>query len=395
MIMSIAGPNLFMNTTTFSASVTPTLPITPSPSIAPRNLRPVAVWLLICCLLVFTIVVVGGITRLTRSGLSIVEWQPIAGVVPPLNATDWQEAFSKYQQTPEFAQVNHAMTLDEFRRIFWWEYVHRLLGRLIGAAFLLPFVWFSIRRKISGRLGWKLAGIFVLGGLQGAMGWYMVKSGLVDDPRVSQYRLTAHLGIAFLIFAAMFWIALDVLFARGAETSAPRELRSTRGLRRAGTALVALVFLMVLSGGLVAGIHAGLAYNTFPLMNGSVVPPELFMLTPWYANFFANMATVQFDHRLIAWTLAIAVPLFWMRARRADLSPRAKTATNLLLAMFIVQITLGISTLLLVVPIPLAAAHQAGAMLLFAAAIYARHALGARDDAITSSSSPVPFPSPS
>ena len=170
------------------------------------------------------------------------------------------------------------------------------------------------------------SGIFVLGGLQGAMGWYMVKSGLVDDPRVSQYRLTAHLGIAFLIFAAMFWIALDVLFARGAETSAPRELRSTRGLRRAGTALVALVFLMVLSGGLVSGIHAGYAYNTFPLMNGSVVPPELFMLTPWYANFFANMATVQFDHRLIAWTLAIAVPLFWMRARRADLLSQIRRA---------------------------------------------------------------------
>ena len=340
-----------------------------------RATRAVALWLLVCCALVFAMVVVGGVTRLTRSGLSIVEWQPIAGTIPPLNQAEWQETFLKYQQTPQFRKVNHAMTLDEFKRIFWWEYIHRLLGRLIGAAFLLPFVWFSIRGRVSGRLAWKLAGIFVLGGLQGAMGWYMVKSGLVDNPRVSQYRLTAHLGIAFLIFAAMFWIALDVLFARGAETSAPRELRSTRGLRRAGTALVALVFLMVLSGGLVAGIHAGLAYNTFPLMNGSVVPREVFMLTPWYANFFANMATVQFDHRLIAWTLAIAVPLFWMRARRADLSPRAKTATNLLLAMLIVQITLGISTLLLVVPIPLAAAHQAGAMLLFAAAIYARHTL--------------------
>ena len=336
----------------------------------PRNLRPVAIWLLICCALVFAIVVVGGITRLTRSGLSIVEWQPIAGVVPPLNAADWQEAFAKYQQTPEYALVNHAMTLDEFKRIFWWEFIHRLLGRVGGAVFLLPFLWFALRGRIAGALGARLTTIFVLGGLQGALGWYMVKSGLVDNPRVSQYRLTAHLGLAFLIFAAMLWTALDLL-----RPAARNEVPALAGLRQASTALLLLIFVMVLSGGLVAGIQAGYAYNTFPLMHGNVLPPEILMLSPWYLNFFDNMATVQFDHRLIAWTLAIAVPWFWILSRRHRLSAHARTSTNLLLGMLALQISLGISTLLLVVPIPLAAAHQAGAMLLFAAALYARHSL--------------------
>ena len=342
------------------------------------SLRPVATWLLICCTLVFTIVVVGGITRLTRSGLSIVEWKPIAGMLPPLSLADWQEAFARYQQTPEFAKVNHAMTLAEFEFIFWWEWVHRQLGRLIGIVFLLPFVWFAIRGRITGSLPWKLAGIFVLGGLQGAMGWYMVQSGLVDDPRVSQYRLTAHLGLAFLIFAAMFWIALGLLYPRNwgqTPISDAARIQSPMRLRRAATGLVALVFVMVLTGGLVAGIHAGHAYNTFPLMNGHVVPPEILMLSPTWKNFFENMATVQFDHRLVAWTLAITVVAFWFASRRHALSPRARLAVNLLLAMLAIQVMLGISTLLLVVPIPLAAAHQAGALLLFAAAINARHAL--------------------
>ena len=337
---------------------------------ASNSNRAVALWLLACCALVFAMVVVGGVTRLTRSGLSIVEWQPIAGTIPPLNQAEWQESFLKYQQTPEFRKVNHAMTLDEFKGIFWWEYVHRLLGRIIGAAFLLPLIWFAVRRRISRAVAIRLAGIFVLGGLQGALGWYMVQSGLIDNPRVSQYRLTAHLGLAFLIYAAMLWVALDLLFDRDL-----RSARATDRLRRAAGALVALVFVMVLSGGLVAGIHAGYAYNTFPLMNGHLVPPELFMITPWYLNFFNNMATVQFDHRLLAWLLAIVVPWFWIASRRIDLSPRARVAGNALLVMLLIQIALGLSTLLLVVPIPLAAAHQAGAMLLFTAAIFTRHAL--------------------
>lgn len=330
----------------------------------------VAVWLLVCCALVFAVVVVGGITRLTRSGLSIVEWQPIVGVLPPLGEGAWQEVFRKYQQTPEYRLVNPDMNLAGFKSIFWWEYFHRLLGRLIGLAFLLPLLWFALRGRIARALTWKLAGIFALGALQGALGWYMVQSGLVDNPRVSQYRLTAHLGIAFLIFAAMLWIALDLFFPRasGVSTVADR-------LRRFAVALPVLVFVMALSGGLVAGLRAGLAYNTFPLMNGHVVPPGIFALEPWYLNFFSNMATVQFDHRLIAWLLAFLVPWFWLRMRRETAPRRAKLAADLLLATLALQIALGIATLLLAVPVTLAAAHQAGALLVFGSAIFALHSL--------------------
>src|SRR6267154_2463867 len=329
--------------------------------------RAVAAWLLMCCALVFAIVVVGGITRLTHSGLSIVEWQPIVGALPPLDEAGWQETFGKYKQTPEYRLVNPGMGLDGFKSIFWWEYVHRLLGRLVGAVFFLPLLWFALRGKVPRALAWKLAAVLALGASQGALGWYMVQSGLVDNPRVSQFRLTAHLGIAFLIYAAMLWIAFDLLFARAGPVS--------RRLRRFAFVLVALVFAMVLSGGLVAGIRAGLAYNTFPLMNGRFVPPEIFSLDPWYLNFFSNMATVQFDHRLIAWLLAFLVPWFWLRVRREAASSRAKLAADLLLGALALQIALGIATLLFAVPIPLAAAHQAGALLVFSAALFALHSL--------------------
>lgn len=326
-----------------------------------------AVWLLACCALVFAMVVVGGVTRLTHSGLSIVEWQPIVGTLPPLDEAAWQETFAKYKQTPEYRLVNPGMSLEGFKGIFWWEYVHRLLGRLIGAAFLLPLLWFGLRGRIARALVWKFAAIFGLGALQGALGWYMVQSGLIDNPRVSQFRLTAHLGIAFLIYAAMLWIAFDLLFARA--DAVPRRLR------RFGFTLVALVFVMVLSGGLVAGTRAGLAYNTFPLMNGRFVPSEIFSLDPWYLNFFSNMATVQFDHRLIAWLLALLVPWFWLRVRREAAPRRARLAAGLLLVALALQIALGITTLLLAVPVPLAAAHQAGALLVFSAALFCAHSL--------------------
>lgn len=334
--------------------------------------RAVAAWLLACCALVFAMVVVGGVTRLTHSGLSITEWQPIVGTLPPLSTADWEVAFAKYRETPEYRQVNHAMTLAEFKGIFWWEYFHRLLGRLIGVAFLVPFLWFAVRRRIPEGYGAALAGIFVLGGLQGALGWYMVKSGLVDDPRVSQFRLTAHLGLAFVIFAAMFWVALSLLAPARIARPGPRE----RSARRFASAFAGLVFAMVLTGGFVAGIRAGFAYNTFPLMNGHVVPPEIMLLDPWWKNFFYNMATVQFDHRLLAWVLAFAAPLLWWKVRAAAGAPaRARTGAHLLLAMLAVQIALGIATLVHVVPVPLAAAHQAGALLVFALALHVAHAL--------------------
>ena len=335
-----------------------------------RSGAAVAAWLLACCALVFAMVVVGGVTRLTHSGLSIVEWQPIVGTLPPLGEAQWQETFDKYQLTPEYRKVNHAMSLDEFKGIFWWEYFHRLLGRVIGFVFLLPLLWFWWRGRIDRPLALKLAGIFVLGGLQGAMGWYMVKSGLVDDPRVSQYRLTAHLGIALAIYAAMLWTALGLLYP-GAAAASARQPR-LRGLSWIITATVAY---MVITGGFVAGIRAGFAYNSFPLMNGHLLPPEIFILDPWYLNFFNNMATVQFDHRLGAWLLALLVPWFWLQARLEALTPRARFSLRLLSGMLALQIALGIATLLLVVPVPLAAAHQAGAVLLLSAALLLNHAL--------------------
>ena len=208
-------------------------------------------------------VVVGGVTRLTHSGLSIVEWQPIMGAIPPLDDAQWAEAFAKYQQTPEFKQRNHDMTVEGFKGIFWWEYIHRLLGRLIGLVFLIPFVYFLVKKRLDPDIAWKLGLIFLLGAAQGALGWFMVQSGLVDQPRVSSLRLAAHLGLAFVILGAMLWVALDLLYRE-------RSLVSD-GMRGRAGGMVALVFLMVLSGALVAGISAGLAYNTWPLMNGRLI----------------------------------------------------------------------------------------------------------------------------
>lgn len=331
----------------------------------------VATWLLACCALIFAMVVVGGVTRLTHSGLSMVEWQPLIGTLPPLNQMQWDEVFHKYQQTPEYLKINRGMALEEFKGIFWWEYFHRLLGRSIGLVFLLPFLYFLARKKIDKPMMGKFTGIFLLGGLQGAMGWYMVKSGLVNNPHVSQYRLTAHLGLAFLIYTAIFWAALGLLF--------PKKPSQTDGkirtLQKFSTVLACLIFVMVLSGGFVAGTRAGFTYNTFPLMNGNWIPQDIFLLEPWYLNFFENLATVQFDHRMIAWLLAFLVPLFWLRSRQIALPVRPRLYCNLFLAMLAVQIGLGIGTLLLVVPVHLAATHQAGALLLFTIALLTTHEL--------------------
>jgi cytochrome c oxidase assembly protein subunit 15 len=334
------------------------------------NARAVGWWLFACCAMVLTTLVVGGVTRLTHSGLSIVEWQPLLGALPPLSESDWLKVFAQYQQSPEFRLVNSDMTLDGFKFIFWWEWTHRLLGRAIGLVFFLPFLAFVLMRKIPAGLMPRLLGFFLLGGLQGAMGWYMVKSGLVDDPRVSQYRLAAHLGLAFLIFGLMLWTALGLLQRRAAI-----QPEQTRGVRRFGVALAALVFVMVLSGALVAGLRAGLVYNTFPLMMGYFVPPDMWAADPWWLNFFANLATVQFDHRMIAWSLMVLVPLFWWQVRRRSAKHAPRRAATAMLAMLVIQVTLGISTLLQAVPVPLAAAHQAGAMLLFATILWVNHAL--------------------
>ena len=320
-----------------------------------------AAWLLLCAAMVFAMVVVGGVTRLTHSGLSIVEWQPLVGALPPLSQADWEALFARYRETPEFRLVNFNMDLAGFKRIFWWEYAHRLLGRVIGAVFLLPLLFFWITKRIDKPLSWKLGGIFALGALQGALGWYMVASGLVDDPRVSHFRLTAHLGLALLIFAAELWIALGLL----SENEMPRKKAAALP-----AALPILIFLVALSGGFVAGLRAGYAYNTFPLMNGHLVPPEILMLDPWWKNFLYNMATVQFVHRAFFWLLLVLVPLAWWRLKA---TPAARPA-GILLALFVLQAALGISTLILAVPVTLAAAHQGGAVLLLGASLWVAHA---------------------
>jgi cytochrome c oxidase assembly protein subunit 15 len=344
----------------------PTAPAGARP--APGSHRAVAAWLLACCALVFAMVVVGGVTRLTHSGLSIVEWEPFIGTIPPLSEADWAEQFEKYQLTPEFKQRNHAMTVESFKGIFWWEYFHRLLGRVIGVAFLVPFLWFWARGRLERPLALRLAGIFVLGGLQGAMGWYMVKSGLVDDPRVSQFRLTAHLGLALLIHAAMLWVAVGLL----ARDRAPARSR----LAGPALAFAALVFAMALTGGLVAGIRAGFAYNTWPLMNGHFLPPEAWMIEPWWRNFGWNMAMVQFVHRTLALVvLAAAGALAWRVLRDPAVPRHARLAAGTLGTVTLGQVVLGIATLLAVVPVTLGAAHQGGAVVVLSAAVWLARAL--------------------
>ncbi len=353
----------------------------PNPSTTSTNTdqKAIAIWLLVCCATIFGMIILGGVTRLTGSGLSMVEWAPIMGILPPLNQAEWQETFSLYQQFPEYKLKNFNMTLSEFKSIFWFEYGHRLLGRSIGIIFLLPFLFFLFRGKIEKSLTPKLIIMFVLGGLQGLMGWYMVKSGLVNDPHVSQYRLTAHLGLAVVIYAYMFWVALDLLYPKINGSSNNTAAKNTKHrLGRLSLIITGIIVITILSGGFVAGTRAGFAFNTFPLMDGRLIPNGLFDLSPVWLNFFENIVTVQFDHRVLATLLFLIIPIFWFKtgklagrlASEPKLQPLARTGSHLLLAALLLQVTLGISTLLLVVPVALAAAHQAGAIILLTAALF-------------------------
>ena len=328
--------------------------------------KAIAIWLLVCCAVIFGMIILGGVTRLTGSGLSMVEWAPIMGILPPLNQAEWQETFLLYQQFPEYQLKNFHMSLEDFKSIFWFEYGHRLLGRSIGMIFLLPFLFFLFRGKIEKALTPKLIVMFVLGGLQGLMGWYMVKSGLVNDPHVSQYRLTAHLGLAVVIYTYMFWVALGLLYPKINDTSNNTDNK----IARLSLIITAAIIITILSGGFVAGTRAGFAFNTFPLMDGQLIPAGLFELTPVWHNFFENIVTVQFDHRVLATLLFLIIPTFWFKTGKMDLQPLARTGSHLLLAALALQITLGISTLLLVVPVALATAHQAGAIVLLTAALF-------------------------
>ncbi len=327
----------------------------------------VATWLLVCCGLVFAMVVLGGFTRLTGSGLSMAEWRPIMGAIPPLSDAEWQRVFAIYQDTPEFQKVNSHMDVDDFKGIFWLEYLHRLLGRLIGFAFAVPLIFFVVRRHISLReLPWYLL-ILALGGAQALIGKVMVASGQVDAPHVSQYRLTAHLVAAFLVYAMMFWTALSLLRP---VTGAGRHPWFGRTI-----ALTCLLSVTIVSGGFVAGLDAGMIYNTFPLMGNSLLPPGLLLLDPPLRNFTENMTTVQFSHRLLAITTFLLVVVYWWRARAGGVPSGLVPAANALVLTAVLQLILGIATLLLKVPTLLAVSHQASALLLLTVALYITYSL--------------------
>jgi len=350
----------------------------PSNGAASAHVRPgagtLAAWLLVCCALVFAMVVLGGATRLTGSGLSMVDWEPVSGILPPLSDTGWEMEFERYRDSPEFKKVNAWMSVQDFKRIYWLEYGHRALGRLIGIVFLLPLLYFVVRRRVDRSLAPKLAGVFVLGGLQGLLGWYMVKSGLVDNPHVSQYRLTAHLGVAVVIYAYMLWVALDLLHPR----TRPKVRPAGSGVVSAATTLGVLVFVTVLSGGFVAGLKAGLFYSTFPLMAGQLIPAGMYPGEPAYMNLFENVTTVQFNHRLLAIIVVAYAAVLWVAARRIPLSGRARLWMHAAAVMALVQSSLGVAALLLHVPVWLAVTHQGGALVLFTTLVGLNHSVRER-----------------
>ncbi len=333
-------------------------------------------WLLVIAGLVGLTAVVGAATRLTGSGLSITEWNVIGGVIPPLSEAHWLEVFDKYRQIPQYREVNRGMSLDAFKTIFWWEWAHRLLARGIGFAFALPLVGFALTGRIPRRMLPRLAGLLVLGGLQGAVGWYMVKSGLVDRIDVSQYRLALHLGLAVLIFALLIWTYLDL----GAEDEpASVDLDTlTRDTTATAHILAVLIFVQVLLGALVAGLKAGKTYNTWPLMDGGLVPGGLLIQEPWYRNVFENAAMVQFNHRLMAYVLVILTLCHaWRVTRMAD-ARRVRVSAILIAIVALAQTAVGIWTLLAWVPISLGVAHQVGALALMAVSVAHLHAIRRR-----------------
>jgi cytochrome c oxidase assembly protein subunit 15 len=319
--------------------------------------RIVALWLWTVAACLWVMIVLGGVVRLTGSGLSITVWNPIMGAIPPLSHADWEHAFSLYRESPEYKLRNLGMDLGSFQTIFWFEYFHRLLGRFIGVLLGVPLIAFVIKRWIDRRLALRLGFLFLLGALQGLVGWYMVKSGLSDAPRVSHYRLTLHLGLGLLSFAITVWLAIEQSFGAIAKGRA-----STR-------ALCGFVFLTALSGGLVAGLHAGHAFPTFPLIAGHLIPPGLFAIEPFWRNFLDSALTVQFQHRLLAFGVFGFLVALWWKGRHSA----AKRALDLCLGVVLMQVTLGILTLLFDVPTALAAAHQGNAALLIAVSLFTHH----------------------
>lgn len=340
--------------------------------------RQVAYWLFTVAGFVVLMVLVGGLTRLTDSGLSITEWAPIRGTIPPLSQADWLSEFDKYKQIPEYQLVNAGMSLAEFKFIYWWEWGHRFLGRVVGLVFFIPFVVFLLQKKISRARLPALLGLFALGGLQGFMGWYMVASGLVtqlgaERVDVSQYRLAMHLGLALIIFSCALWLALG--YWRGAmqPTAMPSAPAPNGALWAAGLIVIA-VLMQSLLGALVAGIDAGTTYTDWPYMDGDFIPSGLLMQDPTWRNFFENHLTVQFDHRMAAYAVTLLIGWHVWRMQRSANGPVRRSA-QWLGGAIIAQVVLGVATLMWVVPMGLAAAHQIGAVAVLGLAIAHLHFL--------------------
>jgi cytochrome c oxidase assembly protein subunit 15 len=335
-----------------------------------ENSRAIGRWLAVWAAMVALLVLIGGATRLTESGLSITEWQPVSGVIPPLNNARWTAEFEKYQRIPQYQLLNRDMTIGDFKTIFLWEYVHRLWARLLGVALALPLLWFAIKRRLPRALWPRLVGLLVLLGLQGALGWWMVSSGLSVRTSVSQYRLAAHLVTALALYAFTVWTAAELIQPRGI-----RAANADSALSSGLMTLALLVPFTAASGAFVAGLRAGKIYNTFPLMGRGLVPPEYGQLVPFWRNLFENPAAVQFNHRVLATATFALAMWIWYRARRSE-NLRLVRAARLALGAALLQVTLGISALLTSVPVALGIAHQAGAVLLLTAALLAVHANG-------------------
>ena len=326
------------------------------------NRRLVRRWLGMVLLVLFALVLVGGATRLTESGLSITEWKPVHGAIPPLTAAEWEEEFALYQRIPQYEQINKGMTIDEFKTIFWWEWVHRLLARGIGLVFALPLAFFWLTGRIERRIRWPLAGLLTLGGFQGFIGWWMVTSGLAERVSVSQYRLATHLTIACLIFAGTMWIM------RGLSPHS-RDAAPTGRSRRMAAIIALMAIFQIYLGALVAGLDAGLSYNTWPLMDGAVVPGGLFVQQPWWINLFENPKTVQFVHRIGAYVLLALALMHMIASLRAAPETTHARRSVLLFALVCLQATIGIVTLVWQVPLSWALAHQGGALIVLGFAI--------------------------
>ena len=335
-------------------------------AIPARRRRHLAAWFWAIAGMTLGVLIVGGITRLTQSGLSIVDWDPFMGVIPPMTEAQWEEAFAAYRQYPEYVRLRQGMTLSEFKLIFFWEYLHRLLARAIGIVFLVPFLFFAVRRYFNRPLLGRSLALFGLGAAQGVMGWLMVASGLVDRPSVSHFRLAAHLCLAFLIFGSAVWMAREMTVGRpGGAGDAGITDRARRTMNRGLAWVGALLAAQVVWGAFVAGLKAGRYHNTFPLMEGRLIPPTMFWLDPAIVNFVQNPVAVQWTHRVLGTLLLAAVIGVFVAVRRAAVDHQSGRLNLALLGAMIAQYALGVVTLLLVVPVSLGVAHQAAAMLIF------------------------------